>query len=87
MEIKHSFYETLSPLFGKHKDMAMYMFLFLDLHVSNFFDTWTFMWPYIFFSSFFSPFPFCNDTGERSLHMKIYLWMDGMEWLTSSVEV
>jgi hypothetical protein len=34
MRIKGSFYETLSPLFEKYKDMAIF---FLDLQVSNFF--------------------------------------------------
>jgi hypothetical protein len=35
MKIKDSFYETLSPLFERHEDMAIF---FLDLHLSNFFQ-------------------------------------------------
>jgi hypothetical protein len=35
IKIKDSFYETLSPLFERHEDMAIF---FLDLHVSIFFS-------------------------------------------------
>jgi len=75
---------------------------FLDLHVSRFFfNTWTFMCPFLFFSPCFWAciFPiylffyiahasFFRRTGERYHYAwSFILWMDGMEWLTSSVEV
>jgi hypothetical protein len=93
-KIKHSFHEYLCPLFGKHKDMAIDLLLFFS---------WTFMCAiffsilgpscaHIFFFLFLSFFertcPFCNNTGERDHYTwSFILWIDGMEYLTSSIQV
>ena len=40
--MKYSFYESLSPLFGYHEDMAIYiffLFFFMDIDVSIFFGS------------------------------------------------
>ena len=39
--MKYSFYESLSPLFGYHEDMAIYIFFlfFMDIDVSIFFGS------------------------------------------------
>ena len=40
--MKYSFYESLSPLFGQHEDMAIYIYIiiyfFMDIDVSIFFS-------------------------------------------------
>ena len=84
--IKQSFYESLSPLFGYHEDMAIYIFFL--------FFSWTLMCPFFFFFSFFwvmllghaifslfffgQPMPHLKDTRERerSLNMEFY-FVDG----------
>ena len=53
--MKYSFYESLSPLFGYHEDMAIYifsLFFFMDIDVSIFFFSffsWTLMCPFFLF--------------------------------------
>jgi hypothetical protein len=92
-KIKHFFHEYLCPLFGKHKDMAIDLLLFFSwtYMCAIFFNTWTFMCPYIFFlflSFFERTCPFCNNTGERDHYTwSFILWIHGMEYLTSSIEV
>ena len=55
--MKYSFYESLSPLFGYHEDMAIYIYLFLlflffmDIDVSNFF--WVMLLGHAIFFSLF----------------------------------
>jgi hypothetical protein len=61
----------------------------LDLHVSFFFTMLLSMYfPVYLYIVFFSYSP-CLFEGilERDYTWSFILWMDGMEWLTSSVEV
>ena len=62
--MKYSFYESLSPLFGYHEDMAIYifsLFFFMDIDVSIFFlvflghASWACHLS-LFFSFFYSPY-------------------------------
>jgi hypothetical protein len=69
MKIKHSFYETHSPLFERHEDMAIYYFL-------SFCFFFTMLLSMYFFSSFFSSFLYWRG---RSLNMEFILLMDGKE--------
>jgi hypothetical protein len=81
MKIKDSFYESLSPLFGGHGTWLSFFlfFYFFSCHFGIILSV------QIFLDSLCL---FCKNTGEiNHCTWSFILWMDEMEWLTSSVEV
>jgi hypothetical protein len=51
MRIKHSFHESLSPLFGKHKDMAIYIYIhtyiYVYIHIYKYMAIYIYIYIYI----------------------------------------